>query len=73
MRKMADCRRFESDNNCTLTIIGERDEVLEAAAHHAQAAHGHADSPEFRARLSGMLEPAESYEAGARAPEPLPS
>jgi hypothetical protein len=23
MRKMADCRRFESDNRCTLTIIGE--------------------------------------------------
>ena len=30
MRKMADCRRFESDNKCTLTIIGEEDEVIAA-------------------------------------------
>jgi hypothetical protein len=24
-RKMADCRRFPSESNCTLTIIGEED------------------------------------------------
>jgi uncharacterized protein DUF1059 len=72
-RKMADCRRFESDNNCSLTIIGEEEEVLAAAAQHAVAAHGHEDTPEFREQLVGMLEPAENYTAGARAPEALPS
>ena len=71
-RMMADCRRFESDSHCTLTIIGEQDEVLEAAAQHAATVHGHADTPEFRAQLAGILEPAESYIAGARAPEALP-
>jgi Protein of unknown function (DUF1059) len=72
-RKMADCRRFESDNNCSLTIIGEEDEVISAAAQHAVAVHGHADTPEFREQLVAMLEPAESYTSGVRAPEPLPS
>jgi hypothetical protein len=72
-RKMADCRRFESDNNCSLTIIGEEEEVLAAAAQHAASAHGHADTPEFREQLVGMLEPAENYTPGARAPEALPS
>jgi ribose 5-phosphate isomerase B len=34
-RKIADCRRFESDSNCSLTIIGEEDEVIASAAQHA--------------------------------------
>jgi hypothetical protein len=71
-RMMADCRRFESDNNCTLTIIGEEEEVIAAAAEHATSAHGHQDSPEFREQLRGTLEPESSYAAGARAPQPLP-
>ena len=71
-RMMADCRRFESDNNCTLTIIGEEDEVITAAAEHATSVHGHQDSPEFREQLREMLEPESSYAAGARASQPLP-
>jgi plasmid stability protein len=70
-RKMADCRRFESESNCTLTIIGEEDEVVDAAAQHAMAVHGHQDSPEMREQLRGMLEPEESYTPGARASEPF--
>jgi hypothetical protein len=72
-RKMADCRRFESDNNCSLTIIGEEDEVVAAAAQHAAAAHGHADTPELRMQIETMLEPEGSYIAGARTPEPFPN
>jgi hypothetical protein len=72
-RKIADCRRFESENNCSLTIIGEEDEVIAAAAQHAVAVHGHDDTPEFRTQLRSMLEPAESYVPGTREPEPLPS
>lgn len=70
-RKMADCRRFESDNNCTLTIIGEEDEVIAAAAQHAVAAHGHPDSPELRDQLRGLLEPEDAYTPGARQAQPL--
>lgn len=71
-RKMADCRRFESDNNCSLTIIGEEDEVLSAAAQHAVASHGHQDTPQLRDQLRAMLEPEDAYEPGARQAEPLP-
>ncbi|MGO8894441.1 MAG: putative quinol monooxygenase [Streptosporangiaceae bacterium] len=34
-RKVADCRDFPSQTNCTLTISGEEDEVLTAATQHA--------------------------------------
>jgi hypothetical protein len=72
-RKIADCRRFESDNNCTLTIIGEEDEVIDAAAAHAAAAHGHSDTPEMREQLRGMLEDEDAYVAGQREVEPFPA
>jgi hypothetical protein len=71
-RKIADCRRFESDNNCSLTIIGEESEVLATAAAHAAAAHGHEDTPELRAQLQALLEPEESYVPGTREPVPFP-
>ena len=72
-RRIADCRRFESDANCSLTIIGEEDEVIAAAAQHAVTVHGHQDSPEFREQLRAMLEPEDSYLPGTRQPEPLPT
>ena len=72
-RKIADCRRFESDNNCSLTIIGEEDEVIAVAAVHAATAHGHQDSPELREQLRAMLEPEDSYIPGTRAAEPFPA
>ncbi|MFF2554090.1 DUF1059 domain-containing protein [Nocardia sp. NPDC058058] len=55
-RKTADCRRFPSEANCTLTISGEEDEVLRAAAEHAVSVHQHQDGPELREQLLGMLE-----------------
>jgi hypothetical protein len=69
MRMMADCRRYESDNNCTLTIIGEEDEVLDAAAAHAVAAHGHAEGPELREQIRAILETEDSYVPGRREPQ----
>lgn len=71
-RMMADCRRFPSDSNCSLVIIGEEDEVIRAAAEHAASVHGHDDTPEMREQLKTLLEPAEAYVAGPRAQEPLP-
>jgi predicted small metal-binding protein len=71
-RKIADCRRFASESNCSLTIIGEEEEVVNAAAEHAASVHGHEDTPELRAEVRALLEPEDSYVAGARQAEPYP-
>ncbi|MCG5219774.1 DUF1059 domain-containing protein [Streptosporangium soli] len=44
-----------SESGCTLTISGEEDEVVRAAAEHAASVHGHADTLEFREQIRGML------------------
>jgi Protein of unknown function (DUF1059) len=72
-RVMADCRRFPSETNCSLTIIGEQDEVVRAAAEHAISVHGHEDSPEFREQVRQLLEPAEQYSNAPRPQEALPT
>jgi len=72
-RWMADCRRFESDSNCGLTIIGPQEDVVAAAAQHAAASHGHEDTPELRDQIRSMLEPESAYVAGERVPEPFPT
>jgi predicted small metal-binding protein len=59
-RKVADCRRFPSDNNCTLTIAGEEEEVMTAAMAHAVSAHGHTDTEEVRSWLRSNLQNEES-------------
>lgn len=71
-RVMADCRRWTSESKCSLTIIGEEDEVVRAAAEHAASVHGHEDTPELREQLREMLEPADAYSNAPRTPEPLP-
>jgi len=58
-RTMIDCRKVPSDIGCTLTIAGTEDEVLDAAAAHAVAKHGHEDTPELREMLRAGLETAE--------------
>ena len=55
-RKMIDCRKVPSEINCTLTIAGTEDEVLDAAVAHAVAKHGHQDTPEFRESIRAGLE-----------------
>ncbi len=69
---MADCRRWPSETNCSLVIIGEEDEVVRAAAEHAASVHGHENTPELREQLRSFLEPADAYVAGAREPDPMP-
>jgi len=71
-RKVADCRRWPSESNCSLTIIGEEDEVVRAAAEHAVSVHDHEDTPELREQLRQFLEPEESYQPGTREQEPMP-
>ena len=72
-RMMADCRRFPSDSDCSLTIIGEEDEVVEAAVQHAMTVHGHEDCQELREMTRKLLEPEESYQTGTRPKEAMPS
>jgi predicted small metal-binding protein len=58
-RKMLDCRTMPSEINCTLTIAGEEQEVLDAAVTHAVDKHGHQNTPELREQLRGLLVDAE--------------
>lgn len=55
-RKMIDCGKVPNDINCTLTITGTEEEVLDAAVTHAVAKHGHADTPELREMIRSGLE-----------------
>lgn len=70
-RMMADCRRFPSELDCSLTIIGEEEEVVRTAAEHSVSVHGHEDTPELHDQIRGMLEPAAAYQPGDREKEPL--
>jgi hypothetical protein len=54
-RKTIDCRTLPNDVGCTLAISGQPDELVAAAAQHAVAVHGHADTPELREQLRGLL------------------
>ncbi|MEV0604692.1 DUF1059 domain-containing protein [Streptomyces sp. NPDC050315] len=55
MRKVADCRDYPSEMNCTLVISGEEEEVVRAAAEHAVTVHGHTDSLELRRQVRDSL------------------
>jgi predicted small metal-binding protein len=72
-RVMADCRRWPSESNCSLTILGEEDEVVRAAAEHAASVHGHENTPELHEQIREFLEPAETYSNDPRPQEPMPS
>ncbi len=54
-RKAADCRKFPSEENCSLYISGTEEEVMKAAVEHAVSAHGHTDTPEFREEIRKFL------------------
>lgn len=57
-RMMLDCREMPSESGCTLTLIGEEDEVVRAGAAHAVDVHGHEDNEELRSALrAGLREP----------------
>ena len=58
-RKMVDCRKVPSDINCTLTIAGTPDEVLDAAVAHAVSKHGDQDTPELRQMIASGMEDVE--------------
>lgn len=55
-RKVIDCRKYPSDNHCTLTIAGKEDEVLDVAVWHVITVHGHENSPGLREKLRAALQ-----------------
>ena len=71
-RMMADCRRWPSETNCSLVIIGEEDEVVQAAAEHSASVHGHENNEELSAQLRDFLEPADQYKPERQAEGALP-
>jgi predicted small metal-binding protein len=55
-RMFVDCRDYPSEMNCTVAISANtKQELLEAAVHHAVAVHGHQDSPQLRHELAKMI------------------
>src|SRR3954453_59370 len=61
-RKVIDCRVMPSESHCSLTITGEEDEVVRAAAEHAVSVHGHADTAELRDGIrSGLADETSHY------------
>jgi hypothetical protein len=56
---VANCGKFPSEKHCQLVIMaptGQRADLLEAAATHAVASHGHKNTPELRHEIDGMLD-----------------
>jgi len=50
-RKVIDCRDQPNELNCSLTLVGEENEVIDAAVMHATSSHGYPDTPELRDHL----------------------
>jgi hypothetical protein len=60
-RKIVDCRETPSPNtftsrDCTLVLVGEDDEVLQAAVEHGVSAHGYEDTPELRDLIRSAMQ-----------------
>lgn len=55
-RMFVDCRDYPSEMNCTVAIsAATKKELVDAAAQHAVAVHGHHDIPELREQLGKMI------------------
>jgi predicted small metal-binding protein len=55
-RKFIDCREVPSESNCTIAISADSDdELINAAAQHAAAVHGHEDNAELREMIRGGI------------------
>lgn len=64
-RKVVDCRETPSLSNCTMTMMGEEEELVEAAVIHAKTVHGEEDSPELRRSIRESLRDEWSFLSGA--------
>jgi predicted small metal-binding protein len=46
---------FPSEKNCSLTISGTEEEVMDVAVKHAVESHGHTDTPDLREQIRTTL------------------
>ncbi len=56
---VANCGKFPSEKHCQLVIMApasQRQDLIEAAATHAIASHGHDNTPALRKELDGFLD-----------------
>jgi hypothetical protein len=56
---LANCGKFPSEKNCQLVLLApdsQREDLINAAAAHAVADHGHLDTPELRSELGKFLD-----------------
>jgi len=56
---VANCGKFPSEKNCQLVIMApasQRADLVEAAATHAVASHGHEEGPGLRRELDNLLD-----------------
>jgi len=56
---VANCGKFPSEKNCQLVIMApasQRADLVEAAATHAVASHGHEEGPNLRRELDNLLD-----------------
>lgn len=55
-RYFTDCRDYPSEMGCTIVISADtKEELLDAAAHHAVQVHDHEDDAELRENLAQMV------------------
>ena len=55
-RMYIDCREYPSEMNCTVSIAADsKTELIDAAAQHAVAVHGHRDGPELREQIGKLV------------------
>jgi len=55
----ANCGKYPSEKDCKLVLMApesQREDLINAAAAHAVADHGHQDTPELRQELGKFLE-----------------
>jgi len=55
-RLYVDCREMPSESGCTVALSADsKEELLDAAAAHAVAVHGHTDGPDLRSGLAQVI------------------
>jgi hypothetical protein len=58
-RKLIDCRDFDlmrlDGTDCTITLVGEEDQLFVEALAHGGAMHGMRDSPELRDLIRAVM------------------
>jgi hypothetical protein len=56
---VANCGKFPSEKNCRLVIMApasQRSDLLDAAAVHASASHGHENTPQLRKEIDSIVD-----------------